>query len=660
MKARIVVTACFIFSLFALLIAHYFTLQIIQFSKWHLKAAGQHQIVVNEPFRRGAFYGYVGNQPGQQNPYRPLVFDVTKFHLFIDPLSIASVYREDIWNHLSKILPLEVKSKAEFDKRSHSRCLWRWVNSEQKKQILQWWQPYAKKHKIPSNALYMLTDYQRCYPYGCLLGQTLHTIRDLKQEGTALALPTGGLEAFFNEYLKGQPGKRRLLRSPRNHLELDQLVQIPEDGADIYLTIHPVIQAIAEEEITKAVEASGAKGGWAVMMEARTGNILALAQAPAFHPSSYASYFNNPDMIELTKVHAVMDAFELGSIMKPITIAIALKGNQELIAKNKPPLFDPYAKMDVSRSIFPGRASKPLRDLVRCKFENMAMAIQKSSNVYMAQLADRIVQQLGDNWYRQMLIECFGFGTLTHLEMPAEAMGLVPSKERFHPNGAPEWSLPTPYSLSIGYNLLATGMQMVRAYAVFANGGYLVQPTLIRQVIHHHLDGREEILIDHTCPGPFPRVLDPEIAQTVLEATKYTTKVGGTGHLAAVPGYTEAGKTGSAEKIIGGQYAHKTHISSFIGVSPARPDASNPLVLLISIDEPKPILQENGVKGYLGGRCAAPVFCAIMQRALLCLGVPQDDPFGYPTKDPRYDPDKADWVREVNELKRLFGEWNTK
>jgi len=660
MKARVVFLACCMFGFFSLLIARYFTLQIVQHPHWSSKATGQHEIVVMEPFRRGTFYGYVGSQAGQASAYRPLVFDVTKFHLFLDPLAIPSQHHEEMFAALEQLLHLEPALKEEFSKRSHSRCLMRWLSCEQKKDVMSWWQTYARKRKIPSNALYLVTDYQRSYPYGALLGPTLHTIRDLKHETTTQALPTGGLEAYFNDYLKGKPGKRKLLRSPRNHLEIDRLMEMPEDGADVYLTIHPVLQAIAEEEIEKAITKSGAKGGWAIMMEAKTGYILALAQGPAFDPASYREYFNNPASVELTKVHAVTDAFELGSIMKPITVALALQANQDLAQQGKPPLFDPEEKISVSRSIFPGRASKPLIDLVRHKYMNMALGIQKSSNVYVAQLADRIVQQLGDAWYRRQLMDIFGFGHLTHIELPAEAPGLVPSKERFHPNGAPEWSVPTPYSLSMGYNLLATGMQMLRAYAIFGNGGYLVQPTLVRQVVRHHEEGPQEVLLDHTHPVLVGPVVDPVIAQQVLNVMKYTTHVGGTGHLAAVPGYTEAGKTGSAEKVIGGSYARKTHISSFIGICPACTEASNPLVLLVSIDEPRPVLQENGVKEYLGGRCAAPVFSAIMQRALACLGVPEDDPYGYPPKDARYDAQKADWEREVSDLKKLREEWNFK
>ena len=286
----------------------------------------------------------------------------------------------------------------------------------------------------------------------------------------------------------------------------------------------------------------------------------------------------------------------------------------------------------------------------------MYMAVQKSSNVYMAQVVDRVIGSLGNDWYRKQLVEIFGFGEKTGIELPAEAVGLVPTPGKCYPNGALEWSLPTPYSLSIGYNLLATSLQMLRAYAVFANGGYLPQPTLVRRVVA----GNRVLLDNEKAPNSFPRVLDEALAKEVVRAMKFSTKPGGTGHLADVNGYTEAGKTGTAEKIIGGVYSKQKHISSFIGFAPAPLKEGNParLVLIVSIDEPQVKITEGGAKNHMGGRCAAPVFKGIVERTLEYLGVTPDDPYGYPAGDPRYIAEKADWIKEVRELKLLYEQWN--
>lgn len=640
-KKRLVFVAISVFFLFSLLIVTFFKIQILEGEKWAQAALTQHEFIVKEPFRRGAFYANPTLKYGHPESPQPLVFDVTKYHLYIDPQSIPPLYREEIATVLARFVPL---NREEFEKKSRSRRLALWLDRETKEAIFSWWREFAKEKKIARNALYFVTDYRRSYPYGKLLGQVLHTIREMKDETTQEGVPTGGLEAYFNSYLKGKLGKRKLLRSPLNQLEIDRVIEDPEDGADIYLTINHCLQAIVEEELEKGVQAAQAKGGWAVMLNPHTGEIWSLAQYPYFDPTHYQEYFNDPLRIEDAKVKAVTDAFELGSIMKPITLAVALQANREGRGK----LFDPQEKIDTTRTIYPGRASRPLQDLPPHRALNMNMAIQKSSNVYMAQVIDRVINQMGNAWYRSALVDLFGFEKKTGIELPGEAPGVVPRPGFLHPNGALEWSLPTPYSLAMGYNILATSLQMARAYSVFANGGYLIQPTLVRKIMK-----KDEIIFEHLPMRE--RVLDPEIVEAVTDAMKFSTQVGGTGRLASISGYTEAGKTGTAEKIVGGVYSKQRYISSFIGFTPAN---GARFVLIVTIDEPKPIRLEGGVKNYVGGRCAAPVFASIAKRTLEYLGEPPDDPHGYPPGDPRYNPEKADWMKEVRDLKILYEQWN--
>lgn len=646
-KKRLVAIAIGMFFLFSILIAAFFKIQILEGEKWRRAALAQHEFIVKEPFRRGAFYSNPTLKIGHPEKPQPLVFDVTKFHLYIDPVSISPEYRDEIADVLRGYVEID---REEFDRKSRSRRLALWLDRNTKDAIWAWWVPFAKQRKIARNALYFVTDNRRCYPYGKLLGQVLHTIREMKDETTCEGLPTGGLEAYFNNYLKGKLGKRKLLRSPLNQLEIDKVIEEPEDGADIYLTINHCVQAIVEEELEKGVLAAEGKGGWAVMLNPHNGEILALAQYPFFDPTRYQDYFNDPLKIEDAKVKAVTDAFELGSIMKPITLALAMKANEQREKEGKEKLFDPAGKVDVTRSIFPGRGSRPLYDLPRHKALNMYMALQKSSNVYMAQIIDLVINAYGNDWYRNALVETFGFEKKTGIELPGEAFGLVPRPGKFHPSGALEWSLPTPYSLAMGYNMLATSLQMLRAYAVLANGGFLIEPTLVRKIVK-----KDQVLLDHTLMPRKKRVLEEEIAREVVRAMKFSTQPGGTGRLASVSGYTEAGKTGTAEKIVGGVYSKQRYISSFIGFAPAN---SPRFVLIVTIDEPKPIRLEGGIKNYVGGRCAAPVFAEISKRTLEYLGEPPDDPHGYPQGDPRYDSEKADWNKEVKELKLLYELWN--
>ncbi len=663
-KKRVVVLAIGTFFLFSLLIVQYFKIQILEGERWTKEALAQHECVIKEPFRRGTFFSNTSLKKGHPEKPQPLVFDVTKYHLFVDPVAIPEMYRTEIVQRVTAATGLEMGLiRAEFERRSRSRKIAMWLTRDNKEQLQKWWVSYARARKIPRNALFFVTDYQRSYPFGKLLGQVLHTIREVKEETTQAGVPTGGLEAYFNEYLKGKQGKRIILRSPLNSLETDKIVELPLDGADIYLTINHCIQAIAEEELEKGVIAANAKGGWAVMMDPFTGEILAFAQYPFFEPARYRDFFNDPGRMEDAKVKPVTDAFELGSIMKPITFAVCLKANEELAKQGKPPLFDPCQPIDTTRSSFPGRGSKPLKDPSFHRKLNMRMALQKSSNVYMAQIIDRVIATLGNEWYRDVLVHTFGFGEKTGIELPGEAVGLVPTPGKTHPNGALEWSLPTPYSLSMGYNLMATSLQMLRAYAVLANGGKLIQPTLVKKIARTLSDGREEIIYDFFSsekPQRFPQVLSKESIHEVVAAMKYITKPGGTAKEAEISGYTEAGKSGTAEKLIGEAYSKQINVASFIGFTPANFDpAIQPrFVLIVTVDEPQVKILENGVKAHHGGRCSAAIFREIARRTLEYLGIEPDDPYGYPAGDPRYHADRADWMKEVRDLKLLYEQWN--
>lgn len=658
-QRRLIILAVFLFFLFSTLVIQFYTIQIREGEKWSKRADRQHYLTVKEPFKRGRFISNTSIKHGHPEIEQAYVVDIPKYHLHIDPKSIPREHRGYIAQELMKKLNMSIAEqmqfRGQFERKSRNRRLAMWLDPDMRNTIQSWWSKYAHKHKLPRNALFFVDDYQRSYPFGKSLGQVLHTIQSRKDEKTHQGIPTGGLEFFFNKYLIGKQGKRKLMRSPRNAFETSEVVIPPVHGADVYLTINHYLQAIAEEEIKKGVEACGAKAGWAVMMDPRTGEILALAQYPFYHPAEYINYFTDPDTIDQTRVKAINDAHEPGSIMKAVTLAVALKANEELIAKGEKPMFDPEAKTETSNPHFPGRA-KELKDVRLHRFLNMNMAFQKSSNIYMARLYQKVVERLGANWCRKTIQDTFGFGIKTGVELPAETAGLLPTPGKQHANGTLEWSAGTPYTLAMGHNVQASSLQILRAYATFANGGYLVTPTLMRKIVRTGNDGKKEVLADYSQRSKeFPRVLDEKIANRVVEAMKYVTKEGGTGRRADVWGYTEAGKSGTAEKIIGGTYSKEKYISSFVGFAPAKNAA---FVLIVTMDEPKYGYIPGVGKGHHGGTCAGPVFQAIATRSLELLGITKDDPFGYPTQDPRYNSKKADWNVEIQQLKEKYEAWN--
>lgn len=668
----------FLFLLFSLLIVRFYKIQIIEHDRWVKQALSQHQFVASIPFMRGSFYSNVSIKKGHPEEPQALVIDVPKFHLWIDPEAISLDLKPEMIDFLSKkckACPAEIeKIRASFYKKSHARKIASWLDREERKEIEEWWRFFSSRHKIVKNALFFSSEFKRSYPFGKLLGSILHTVREEKDPKTHQAIPTGGLELAFHSYLQGKPGKKLITRSPLHSLDVGKILEPVENGADIYLTINHYLQAIVEKELKKGVIAAKAKGGWAVMMDPWTGQIWALAQEPGFDPSRYKDYFNDPKLQECTRVKALTDCYEPGSIFKPITMAICMKANEELLQKGKAPLFSPEEKIACSNGWFPGRAS-PLKDARVHHYLNMDMALQKSSNIYVAKLAQRLVETMGERWYHQALGEYFGFGQKTQVELPGENAGLVPTPGKCHANGRLEWSLPTPYSLAMGHNILVNAIQMVRAYAVFANGGTLVQPHLVQKIVKNQeviLDegslylkkmdheGKKEDFssLDFSQDGLIARgkrVFSPQICKRVVESLKYVTKEGGTCKRADVMGYTEVGKSGTAEKIIDGIYSKDHNISSFLGFAPA----SYPrFVLLVSLDEPEKKWIPGVGKHQFGGVCAAPIFREIATETLSYLGVTPDDPYGYLPGDPRRDIKKADWLVQVQKLKDLYDEWN--
>lgn len=648
---RLTLVALSVFALFSLLIYRFYHIQITQGEKWTRLAEAQHRQIIHEPGLRGVFYSNAAIKQGHPDSPRPFVVDVPYFHLYIDPSLVPIQCRDAIAAKVHDVLHLSLtektKVRAQFEKKSRSRKLKMWIGIDARDELLQWWFGFAKREKIERNALYFLQDYKRSYPFGKMLGQVLHTVRE---EG---GVPTGGLEMVFNKHLTGKPGKRVMTRSPRHPLDIGKILTPPENGADVYLTINHYLQAIAEEELAKGVKNANAKGGWAIMMHPRTGEVYALAQYPFFEPSLYKEFFNDPKLREETKVKGVTDPYEPGSTIKPLTIAVCLMANQELIKRGEKALFLPSEKVPTANGHFPGRSSL-IKDTHLYQYLNLAMAMQKSSDVYMARMVQRVIERLGAEWYRGALQQ-LGFGKKTGIELPGEGEGMLPKPGKKYASGALQWSTPTPFSMSYGYNLLVNSFQMLRCYGILANGGWNVKPTLVRKIVKTDQEGNQTLLQEPKSIEMQTRILDETIVNEVVRVMRYATKPGGTATKADIPGYTEVGKTGTAEKCVGTQYSKKTHFSSFIGFAPVNDPQ---FVLLIAMDEPETKYIPGFGKNHMGGNCCAPIFREIGNRTLQFLGVEPDDPCGFPVGDPRRDPEKEVWIKECRALKSLYEEWN--
>ncbi|MFZ4100072.1 MAG: peptidoglycan D,D-transpeptidase FtsI family protein, partial [Chlamydiia bacterium] len=641
---------------FGVIALQFLRLQVAQHDFWTERARRQHEFTVREEGRRGRFFANVELCPTHPATPVPLVHDVPKFHLAVDPQSIPEQHRSEMAKRLAQWAGSKAKILEELGRPSHYRRLAMWLDQEIRDKIDGWWHGYAAEHHLPRNALFFVEDYQRSHPYGRLAGQVLHTIRDFKDAETQQGLPTGGLELTLNSWLRGTPGTRLFQRSPLHVLDEGTIVDPAIPGADITLTINHMIQSFAEEALETGVLQAQAKAGWAIVMEPLSGEILALAQYPFFEPARYRDYFADPTLTDRARVRSILDLNEPGSTMKALTVAIALQANKVCAERGKPPIFLPEEKIAIQARSFPGR-NKVLHDTKPLYYANLDIAVQKSSNVYMATLVQRIIEQLGAEWYRAQL-DKLGFGRRTGVELLGEITGRLPRLEHHH-HGRPEWSGSTPYSIAIGHGLGATSLQMARAFCTLANGGHLVRPTLIKRITREQPDGSQKILYDGYMERknhPPERVLDRDICRRVVHAMRFMADPGGGARKKGPPGYSSAAKSGTSEKVIDGRYSKTIHFSSFVGIVPAKRPA---LVVLVGIDEPAGITIPGRGRNIFGSACAAPVFCEIATRALAYLGVPYDEPIGSSPISDTLRAEHTAWVTEQKSLAALLEKWNT-
>jgi len=431
---------------------------------------------------------------------------------------------------------------------------------------------------------------QRRYPLGSLAAQVVGFV-GIDHQGLS------GLEARFDELLRGRPGRAVRVRDAvgREILEGRQVVQAPQNGSDLFLTLDAVVQHVAERELEQSVREHRARSGVAIVMNVGTGEVLALANVPRFDPNWYAAF--PPD---LWRNRAIADAYEPGSTFKLVVLAAALDAG---VITPEATFFCPgFLRAPGGHRI--REAHGEIHGTVR-----PVDIVRLSCNVGAALVAARLTP---DDLYRAFLR--FGFGRPTGIELPGESPGIVRPPET--------WSATDPYTAAFGQGIAVTPLQLTAAVAAIANGGVAVRPSIVSLV--RSADGR---VAKARSSRTGARVLRPEVAQRMLEMMVRTT-IDGTGRSAAVEGYTVAGKTGTAQKPGPSGYLPGKYVASFIGVVPAsRPQ----LVILTLLDEPE--------GAYYGGVVAAPVFQRIARQVLGYLRIPPDGGIdsGIPAAEPPRD-----------------------
>ena len=407
-------------------------------------------------------------------------------------------------------------------------------------------------------------EYRRYYPGGEVMSHVLGFTGDGD-------VGLEGLELAQQPWLGGIPGSRRVIINRHGEVVEDVAsIRAPQEGRDLALSIDSRLQYLAFRELKAAVEANKAKAGGLVMLDPRTGEILALVNWPSYNPNNRARATR-----DRLRNRALTDSFEPGSTLKPFTIATALESGK----------VSPKSIVDTSPGTLTiGNAT--IHDAHRSGPLTVEEVIQKSSNVGAAKLALTLPPEA--MWDT---LSGAGFGVPPKTGFPGEVAG------RLRP--AKSWRPIEQATMAYGHGISVNLVQLARAYTIFATDGELKPVTLFKEA------------------GPVAGrpVLKPEIAREVRHMLEMVVGPGGTAPKAQVIGYRVAGKTGTAHKLEGGNYVNR-YVSSFVGFAPV----SNPrLLVAVMIDEPS-------AGQYYGGSVAAPCFSSVMGTALRLLGVAPDAP----------------------------------
>ncbi|MCA1937571.1 MAG: penicillin-binding protein 2 [Dechloromonas sp.] len=417
--------------------------------------------------------------------------------------------------------------------------------------------------KLPG--IHQEKEYRRFYPAGEM---TAHLVGFTGVDDKGLE----GVELAFQQALLGRAGARTVIRDRRGNIIEDVgATRPPRDGSDVVLAIDSKIQYLAYSHLKATVTESKAKGGGVVVLDTRTGEILALVNWPTYNPNNRARLSG-----EQLRNRAVTDTFEPGSTLKPFTVALGLEKGKY--------------RYDTVVDVSPGRINigrAVISDVHPHKELTVAQIVQKSSNVGTTKMAlsmpPEVMWEMFDN---------LGFGKSPQLGFPGEVGGRLRAWKNWRPIEQA--------TMSYGHGISMSLIQLARAYTVFARDGDIVPVSLLR--------------VDAPLVRGQP-VFSAQTARELRAMLELVVMPGGTALKAAVPGYRVGGKTGTAHKLEGGVYANK-YIASFVGIAPI----SNPrLVVAVMIDEPS-------AGQYYGGQIAGPVFSSVMGGALRTLGVPPDAP----------------------------------
>ncbi|HEU4712192.1 MAG TPA: penicillin-binding protein [Pyrinomonadaceae bacterium] len=497
---------------------------------------------------------------------QPLARSVQTVSLFLDPKGLDTAALERNAAEISRILGMKSAALAKEFRDAQTekrRFIWiaRRLDADQA----------AKVTSLNLPGVHQELEPKRYYPNGPLAA---HVLGYVGLDGQGL----GGVEQFYNSKIAGEPGRLFLERDAKGKpYESFEIASKP--GQTVVLTIDQTIQYQAEQSLNAAIQRTRAKSGTVIVLDPKSGEILALANAPSFDPNNVAA-----TKAETRSNWALQNIYEPGSTFKVVAFSAALEKG----------LVKPEDRIDCQMGAITV-AGRVIRDHSPFGTLTIAQALEKSSNVAAIKLGLRVGDPTMYDYIRR-----FGFGSKTGIELPGETVGIVRKVER--------WQASSIGSIAIGQEVGVTPVQMVAAFGALANNGLRIAPHLIREVRN------AEGAVVYRAEPEQRRVISAETAIALRGMLEGVTLVG-TAKAAQLDGYSAAGKTGTAQKIDPRtrSYSATKHVASFVGFAPV----SNPqVVIIVVIDEP--------AGAYHGGDVAAPIFREVAEQILPGLGVMPD------------------------------------
>lgn len=559
-NSRTIFLLFFLFLWLGVIVLRLVELQVVNHTRFKAEVLDQNHDVEAILPQRGTIFDRSGTILARSLP-RPSIF-------YYPPKDESLESHREKIEKLRRILGLSQKNLSSIYARIKKGKSFIWIKRKVEPEVA------TRVKELNLSGVHFDEENKRFYPQGRRAAQLLGRV-NIDDRGQS------GIEYKYNTILAGEEGKRLILRDAKHREYRFEILKDPEPGKNLILTIDETIQYIAEKELANALRKTRALWGTVIISHPATGEILAMASNPTFNLNTPPSKVSRVE-----RNRAIHHTFDPGSTFKIVTASAALE--------NKSVRLQDVFDCTPGKIRIPGKTVWDHKKMGVLTFSDVFI---HSSNVGTVQIGERIGKE-----HLNTMIKAYGFGEKTGIDLPAEEKGIYrPIKN---------WTDISLFSLSIGYEISITAVQMLQAISTVANKGINTPPRIVKKILTATGEKQEPFV-------QFRRIISEETAQTLSQILQNVI-LKGTGTKAQVDGYSAAGKTGTAQKFDPsiGRYSNKKHTASFVGFVPVNDPV---LAIVVVIDEP--------ADEFYGGDVAAPVFKAIASQTLRYLQVPKDVTF---------------------------------